>query len=158
MCLYRSIFMHVNVPGENSRELFRIWCGIGIGAAAMVAVMNAWRQRLSSKPDVLWIGYADLHADLSSFWVMLPGCLAFEPIQDYVQQAIDFSKFENMRNLENRGVWERDSSHPAMPQIPSFKVRSGVVGGYGNTCKPMTWYILTKCCRISTRFRLLTVG
>lgn len=102
------------------------------GAAAMVAVMNAWRQRLSGKPDVLWIGYADLHARPQQLLGDAARLLGLEPIQDYVQQAIDFSKFENMRNLENRGGLGKGFLSPGNAADPeSFKVRSGVVGGYG---------------------------
>ncbi len=101
------------------------------GAAAMISVMNAWRERLSGKSDVQWIAYAELHSRPQALLTAAVALLGLEPNQEFVQQAIDFSRFENMRKLENQGGLGKGFLSPRNTADPeSFKVRSGVVGGY----------------------------
>ncbi|MCB1751337.1 MAG: sulfotransferase domain-containing protein [Gammaproteobacteria bacterium] len=102
------------------------------GAAAMVAVMNAWRERLSGKSDVLWIAYAELHSRPEALLTAAVALLGLDPNPEFVHQAIDFSRFDNMRKLENQGGLGKGFLSPRNAADPeSFKVRSGVVGGYG---------------------------
>ncbi|MCB1858445.1 MAG: sulfotransferase domain-containing protein [Gammaproteobacteria bacterium] len=101
------------------------------GVRAMVVLLNTWRQRLADKPDVLWVGYADLHTNPFELVNMAIHILGIEPNADYINAAIAFSQFGNMRKLEEEGglgqgfLSPRDSKDPE-----SFKVRSGKVGGY----------------------------
>jgi len=107
------------------------------GAAAMVAVMNAWRQRLSGKSDVLWVAYADMHKRPEALLSAAATLLGLEPNEEFVQQAIAFSKFENMRKLEDKGGLGKGFLSPGNAADPeSFKVRSGVVGGYSKHLGP----------------------
>ncbi len=101
------------------------------GAVAMVTVMNAWRARLSGKSDVLWIAYSVLHSKPQALLSDAALLLGLEPNHEFVQQAVDFSKFENMRKLESNGGLGKGFLSPGNAADPeSFKVRSGVVGGY----------------------------
>ena len=47
------------------------------------------------------------------------------------QEALEFSRFENMQKLEAAGVFDSKILHPGDVRDPeSFKVRRGKVGGY----------------------------
>jgi len=47
------------------------------------------------------------------------------------QQALEFSRFENMQKLEAAGAFDSKILHPGDVRDPeSFKVRRGKVGGY----------------------------
>jgi hypothetical protein len=48
-----------------------------------------------------------------------------------IQEAVDFSRFENMKKMEARGEFQKKSLRPGDPEdADSFKVREGKVGGY----------------------------
>jgi len=101
------------------------------GIWAMVTVMNAWRQRLVGKSDVLWVGYADMHNKPRERLSAAAALLGLEPNEAFVREAIEFSKFENMRKLENNGGLGKGFLSPRDAKDPeSFKVRSGMVGGH----------------------------
>ena len=47
------------------------------------------------------------------------------------QEALEFSRFENMQKLEAAGAFDSNILHPGDVRDPeSFKVRRGKVGGY----------------------------
>jgi hypothetical protein len=53
------------------------------------------------------------------------------PDMSIFQEALEFSRFENMQKLEAAGVFDSKILHPGDVRDPeSFKVRRGKVGGY----------------------------
>ena len=53
------------------------------------------------------------------------------PDPDIFQEALEFSRFENMQKLEAAGAFDSNILHPGDVRDPeSFKVRRGKVGGY----------------------------
>jgi hypothetical protein len=101
------------------------------GARAMVTVMNAWRARLAGREDVLWVAYADMHARPEEVLAAAVALLGLDPNVEFVREAIEFSRFQNMRKLESTGGLGKRFLTPGDAADPeSFKVRSGVVGGY----------------------------
>ena len=63
--------------------------------------------------------------------ICLP-CLAnHRPTRMIFQEALEFSRFENMQKLEAAGAFDSNILHPGDVRDPeSFKVRRGKVGGY----------------------------
>jgi hypothetical protein len=53
------------------------------------------------------------------------------PDANIFQEALEFSRFENMQKLEAAGAFDSNILHPGDVRDPeSFKVRRGKVGGY----------------------------
>jgi len=53
------------------------------------------------------------------------------PDMPIFEEALEFSRFENMQKLEAAGVFDSKILHPGDAHDPeSFKVRRGKVGGY----------------------------
>ncbi|MCB1759283.1 MAG: sulfotransferase domain-containing protein [Gammaproteobacteria bacterium] len=101
------------------------------GARAMVTVMNAWRARLEGREDVLWVAYAQMHTRPEEVLTAAVALLGLEPNPVFIREAIEFSRFQNMRKLESEGGLGKRFLSPGNAADPeSFKVRSGVVGGY----------------------------
>ncbi len=54
-----------------------------------------------------------------------------KPDATIFQEALEFSRFENMQKLEAAGAFDSNILHPGDVRDPeSFKVRRGKVGGY----------------------------
>jgi hypothetical protein len=53
------------------------------------------------------------------------------PDANILQEALEFSRFENMQKLEAAGAFDSNILHPGDVRDPeSFKVRRGKIGGY----------------------------
>lgn len=104
----------------------------GRGVEGIVAVMNAWRERLAEHPHCLWISYEALRADTAGELRRIADFLGAPPNDPaQIAGAVDFASFDNMRALEAKGGFDRGMLKPGDPTDPaSFKVRSGKVGGY----------------------------
>lgn len=102
------------------------------GIERIVAVLNTWRRRLASHPRCYWISYESLKADTTGRLADLVRFIGLEPINhQFVQTAVAFAAFNNMKQMEARGVFESEILKPSDPNDPnSFKVREGKVGGY----------------------------
>jgi len=100
----------------------------------MIQVLNNWRRRLAQHPQCLWISYEELMADTPGKFMEVLRHVGFGvPDEKLVSQAIEFSKFENMKKMEAENHFDSRILRPGDPNDPdSFKVRKGEVGGYVN--------------------------
>jgi len=102
------------------------------GMRAIIRTMNDWLNELSERDDFTLVRYEALRAAPAEHFRDLLAVLG-EPSPDLniFQEALEFSRFENMQKLEAAGAFDSNILHPGDVRDPeSFKVRRGKVGGY----------------------------
>jgi hypothetical protein len=102
------------------------------GMRAIVDAMNNWLNEFSHRDSFTLVRYEALRASSAERFRELLAVLG-EPSPDanIFQEALEFSRFENMQKLEAAGAFDSNILHPGDVQDPeSFKVRRGKVGGY----------------------------
>jgi len=102
------------------------------GVRAIVSTMNDWMNEFSERDNFTLIRYEALRASPGEHFRDLLALLG-EPTPDTTifDEALEFSRFENMQKLEAAGAFDSKILHPGDVRDPeSFKVRRGKVGGY----------------------------
>ena len=102
------------------------------GMRAIVNAMNDWLNEFSQRDNFTLVRYEALRASSAEYFRDLLAVLG-EPSPDanIFQEALEFSRFENMQKLEAAGAFDSNILHPGDVRDPeSFKVRRGKVGGY----------------------------
>src|SRR5437773_1770602 len=102
------------------------------GVRAIVQTMNDWMNEFSGRENFTLTQYEALRASPAEHFrdllALLGEPMANTPIFD---EALEFSRFENMQKLEAAGAFDSKILHPGNVRDPeSFKVRRGKVGGY----------------------------
>lgn len=102
------------------------------GAKKIVTFYNIWQANMNVPSDFMLVRYEDLHADAKG---VLSGVLKFIGVEDVqkniLEDAVAFSRFENMKKLEKSKVFKSFKMNPGNENdLESFKVRKGKVGGY----------------------------
>ena len=102
------------------------------GIRSMVRTMNDWLDEFSGRDDFTLVRYESLHASPAEHFRDLLVVLGeTEPDMSIFQEALDFSRFDNMQKLEAQGAFDSKILHPGDVRDPeSFKVRRGKVGGH----------------------------
>jgi hypothetical protein len=103
-----------------------------LGVRAIIKTMNDWLNEFAGRENFALVRYESLRASPAEHFRDL---LAFlgesEPEMPLFQEALEFSRFENMQKLEAAGAFDSKILHPGDVRDPeSFKVRRGKVGGY----------------------------
>jgi Sulfotransferase domain len=102
------------------------------GVRAIITTMNEWMNEFSERDNFTVIRYEALRASPpENFRDLLAFLGESAPDAAIFQQALEFSRFENMQKLEAAGAFDSNILHPGDVRDPeSFKVRRGKVGGY----------------------------
>lgn len=102
------------------------------GIRGIVRAMNDWLDEFSGREDFTIVRYEALRATPAEhFRDLLAVVGETTPDMSIFQEALEFSRFENMQKLEAAGVFDSKILHPGDVRDPeSFKVRRGKVGGY----------------------------
>jgi len=102
------------------------------GMRAIVDTMNNWLNEFSHRDNFTLVRYEALRASPEErFRDLLAHLGESSPDPSIFQQALEFSRFENMQKLEAAGAFDSNILHPGDVRDPeSFKVRRGKVGGY----------------------------
>jgi hypothetical protein len=102
------------------------------GMRAMVNVMNNWLNAFSERENFTLVRYEALRASPAEHFRDLLAVLGeSSPDGNIFQEALEFSRFENMQKLEAARAFDSNILHPGDVRDPeSFKVRRGKVGGY----------------------------
>jgi hypothetical protein len=102
------------------------------GIGAIVRTMNAWLSEFSGRDDFTIIRYESLReAPAENFRALLAFVGETAPDMSIFQEALDFSRFDNMQKLEAAGAFDSKILRPGDVRDPeSFKVRRGKIGGY----------------------------
>ena len=102
------------------------------GMRAIISTMNHWLNEFSQGDNFTLVRYEALRVAPAEHFRDLLAVLG-EPSPDATafQEALEFSRFENMQKLEAAGAFDSNILHPGDVRDPeSFKVRRGKVGGY----------------------------
>jgi Sulfotransferase domain len=102
------------------------------GVHAIVNTMNDWMAEFSRRDNFTLTRYETLRAAPEEHFRDLLAVLGEStPEMTMFQEALEFSRFENMQKLEAAGAFDSKILHPGDVRDPeSFKVRRGKVGGY----------------------------
>src|SRR4029078_13051090 len=102
------------------------------GMRAIVDTMNNWLNEFSYRDNFTLVRYEALRASPEErFRDLLAHLGESSPEPIIFQQALEFSRFENMQKLEAAGAFDSNILHPGDVRDPeSFKVRRGKVGVY----------------------------
>jgi hypothetical protein len=102
------------------------------GVPAIINAMNDWINEFSGRDSFTLVRYEALRASPADHFRDLLAVLGeAEPDATNFQEALEFSRFENMQKLEAAGAFDSNILHPGDVRDPeSFKVRRGKVGGY----------------------------
>jgi len=102
------------------------------GVRAIIRTMNAWLNEFSDRDDFTIIRYESLReAPAENFRTLLAFLGETGPDMSIFQDALDFSRFDNMQKLEAAGAFDSKILRPGDVRDPeSFKVRRGKIGGY----------------------------
>ena len=94
--------------------------------------MNNWINEFSQRDNFTLVRYEALRASPAEHFRDLLAVLGeSSPDANIFQEALEFSRFENMQKLEAAGAFDSNILHPGDVRDPeSFKVRRGKVGGY----------------------------
>src|SRR6266478_4132663 len=102
------------------------------GVRAIINAMNDWMGEFSRRDNFTLVRYEALRASPAEHFRDLLALLGeSSPDMGIFQEALEFSRFENMQKLEAAGAFDSKILHPGDVRDPeSFKVRRGKVGGY----------------------------
>ena len=94
--------------------------------------MNDWLNEFSRRDNFSLVRYEALRSSPAEHFRDLLAVLGEpSPNANIFQEALEFSRFENMQKLEAAGAFDSNILHPGDVRDPeSFKVRRGKVGGY----------------------------
>jgi hypothetical protein len=102
------------------------------GMHAIIDAMNDWINEFSGHDNFSLVRYEALRASPAEHFRDLLAVLGETSADPNIfQEALEFSRFENMQKLEAAGAFDSNILHPGDVRDPeSFKVRRGKVGGY----------------------------
>src|SRR5213596_3727586 len=102
------------------------------GVLAIVSTMNDWIDEVSRRDNFTLVRYEALRASPADYFRDLLAMLGEStPDTAMFQEALEFSRFENMQKLEAAGAFDSNILHPGDVRDPEWlKVRGGKVGGY----------------------------
>jgi Sulfotransferase domain len=125
----------INLKQKTVSEMLR---DEKFGLRAIVNVMNDWLNEFSQRDNFTLVRYEALRASPAEHFRDLLALLGeSSPGANIFQEALEFSRFENMQKLEAAGAFDSNILHPGDVRDPeSFKVRRGKVGGYSEYLSP----------------------
>jgi hypothetical protein len=108
------------------------------GIRGIVRAMNDWLDEFSGRKDFTIVRYEAVRASPAEHFRDLLAVVGETTLDISIfQEALEFSRFENMQKLEAAGVFDSKILHPGDVRDPeSFKVRRGKVGGYREYLSP----------------------
>ncbi len=101
------------------------------GLKSLIAYYNYWLRSRDSFKGFHLVRYEDLHRDAAGELAKIFDFLELPVSQEAILQAVEFSRFENMKKMEQKGSVDSNILKPKDPNDQeSYKVRKGKVGGY----------------------------
>jgi hypothetical protein len=102
------------------------------GMRAIINAMNDWINEFSGRDNFSLVRYEAMRASPAEHFRDLLALVGESSADANIfQEALDFSRFENMQKLEAAGAFDSNILHPGdVRDLESFKVRRGKVGGY----------------------------
>jgi hypothetical protein len=102
------------------------------GIRGIVRALNDWLDEFAGRRNFTIVRYEALRASPAEHFQDLLAVIGeTTPDTSIFQEALEFSRFENMQKLEAAGAFDSKILRPGDVRDPeSFKVRRGKVGGY----------------------------
>jgi len=102
------------------------------GICAIIEAMNGWMNEFAGRAGFTIIRYESLRAAPSEgFRALLATLGEKSPDMSVLQEALEFSRFDNMQKMEAAGAFASKILQAGDVRDPeSFKVRRGKIGGY----------------------------
>jgi sulfotransferase family protein len=102
------------------------------GISGIIRTMNDWLHEFAGRNNFMIVRYEGLRASPAEHFRELLAVLGeTAPDMSIFQEALEFSRFDNMQKLEAAGAFDSKILRPGDVRDPeSFKVRRGKVGGY----------------------------
>jgi len=108
------------------------------GIAFIIHTMNEWLKEFACRRDCILVRYEDVHVTPNEqFRRVLAALGETEPHASHFENALEFSRFGNMRKMEASLEYDRQLLQPGDVNDPeSYKVRRGKIGGYVDYLDP----------------------
>jgi hypothetical protein len=108
------------------------------GIALIIHTMNEWLKEFAGRRDCILVRYEDVHVTPNEqFRRVLAALGETEPQASHFENALEFSRFGNMRKMEASLEYDRQLLQPGDVNDPeSYKVRRGKIGGYVDYLDP----------------------
>ena len=102
------------------------------GARKFLIFYKYWYESKHVPKDFLLIDYEELYEDAGKVLYDVLKFIGVDSIeQETLQRAVNFSSFDNLRSMEETGLFDSERLSPGDIDDPeSFKFRKGKVGGY----------------------------
>lgn len=102
------------------------------GVIKIIHFYNIWWKNKDISNKFTCIGYEDLRLNTFNTFKDIILFINNKDINiEYIKESIEYSKFENMRKLEEQNKLKHDALKPIdINDINSFKVRKGKINGY----------------------------
>lgn len=122
------------IPSDaKTLDLFRFAVDPRLGVPRVIGFYNRWRRELASMPNATFVRYEDLRADTVGELARLLRFLGQDHPKAYLEAAVRFASFENMRAKERAGFFASGRLGAAggdPGEEGRFKVREGSLGGW----------------------------
>jgi hypothetical protein len=107
------------------------------GIVLIIHTMNEWLREFA-RTDCVLVRYEDLHRSPNEqFRRVLAAVGKTDPQARHFENALEFSRFGNMRKMESSREYDRQLLQPGDVNDPeSYKVRRGQIGGYVDYLDP----------------------
>jgi hypothetical protein len=113
-----------------------VWTGKG-GVPAIVAFMNAWATAKKEPRDFAIFRFEDFRHTPHPTLAALARFVGLDCTDEEISDAVEFARFENLREREREGYFKSDRLGARKPgEEGSAKVRSGKAGGYRGVLTP----------------------
>lgn len=121
-------------PAHNSGiSIYNFIMDRNAGLEYIINFLNMWRREWSVRDDLAVIKYEDMLADPKGQLQRILSWLGFDATADEIDECVSFASFENMRKLEERGVYwlgGRTMNSASGGDSDRLKVRRGRAGGW----------------------------
>jgi hypothetical protein len=114
----------------------------------IIQFYNLWAKNLDTPARIMLIRYEDMKRDIAAEATRVFRFLGFEDLAaEAIRQACTYASFENMREMEEQGVFDSSRLSPGdESDYQSYKTRRGIVGTYTSELSPAsTQYVDTQC-------------
>jgi len=108
-----------------------------IGLPSLIDFLNTWERNVKALERSLILRYEDLRAEPAKTLRQVIELMGESFSDEEIEGAVSFGSFDNLRQLETKGVFRQGGLTLRNPKDPeSFKVRRGKVGGYRDYFTP----------------------
>ena len=130
--LVSSYFQATRRTKQYNRHLSDFIRDERFGVKKIITFYNSWHVHQNIPDKFLHLTYEDLHQYPVSRLRTVLQFLDFPEIDDNIlKTAVSFASFDNMKQMEQAGIFQTEKLLPADNFDPeSYKVRRGVIGGY----------------------------